>query len=218
MPILTREDLQKQTRKRLLLAAQKEIVKKGVSEASIRDIAKAAGYTMGAFYSNFASKGAILEELIAVHMREEILVFKEITTNAARGKEEDTWKAISDWLKEMRKNKNISALGFELQMYANRNTLFRKKFDSAKAQRLKELADGLGALFSVHGLKPKIDCFQVAVSLAALWDGFFIHRTVPGAMPDDQLILFFLKALLDDSVPIRGAKQKNINLGGSHGA
>ncbi|MBV8548479.1 MAG: TetR family transcriptional regulator, partial [Alphaproteobacteria bacterium] len=55
MPILTREDLQKQTRKRLLLAAQKEIVKKGVSEASIRDIAKAAGYTMGAFYSNFAS-------------------------------------------------------------------------------------------------------------------------------------------------------------------
>ncbi|MDD3020133.1 MAG: TetR/AcrR family transcriptional regulator [Alphaproteobacteria bacterium] len=218
MSILTRGDLQQQTRKRLLAAAQKEIIRKGIAGTSIRDIVKAAGYTMGAFYSNFDCKESMLTELIDLHMREEILVFKEIALTTETGKKEDVLEHISIWLENLRKDRNLSALGFELQVYASRNAPFKKKFDNSKTQRLKELAEGLKALFDIHGLTPKIDCFQIAVSLAALWDGFYIHRTVHGAMPADQLILFILKALLDDPASPQTTKQKHTTHGGNYDA
>jgi len=53
-----------QTTQRLLDAAQKLIAKKGLSAASVEDIAAAAGYTRGAFYSNFNSKADLFIELL----------------------------------------------------------------------------------------------------------------------------------------------------------
>src|SRR5580700_9892302 len=61
---LTREDSRDQTTQRLLDAAQKLIAKKGLSATSVEDIAEAAGYTRGAFYSNFSSKGDLFIELL----------------------------------------------------------------------------------------------------------------------------------------------------------
>src|SRR5580658_3982809 len=61
---MTREDSRDQTTQRLLEAAQKLIAKKGLSAASVEDIAEAAGYTRGAFYSNFSSKGDLFIELL----------------------------------------------------------------------------------------------------------------------------------------------------------
>src|SRR5579859_2973858 len=61
---LTREDSRELTTQRLLDAAQKLIAKKGLSATSVEDIAEAAGYTRGAFYSNFNSKGDLFIELL----------------------------------------------------------------------------------------------------------------------------------------------------------
>src|ERR1700719_4220477 len=61
---MTREDSRDQTTQRLLDAAQKLIAKKGLTAASVEDIAAAAGYTRGAFYSNFSGKGDLFIELL----------------------------------------------------------------------------------------------------------------------------------------------------------
>ena len=61
---LTREQSKDQTRERLLNAAQDIFLKKGYVAASVEDIAAAAGYTRGAFYSNFRSKAELLLELL----------------------------------------------------------------------------------------------------------------------------------------------------------
>jgi AcrR family transcriptional regulator len=45
-----------QTRERLLIAARSVFGARGVYGASVEDICEAAGFTRGAFYSNFASK------------------------------------------------------------------------------------------------------------------------------------------------------------------
>jgi len=206
MPRMNRKDMQQQTRQRLLSAAQQEIVRKGIGEASIRDIAEAAGYSLGAFYSNFDSKEAMLEEMVDLHMCEEIRIFREIfaeTKDTGKGKKEEALDKISTWLKKLQKNKGLSDLTFELQMYANRNASFRKKFDFAKAKRLKEFSEGLKILFTLHGLKPNIDFLQMAIGFAALWNGFAIQGTVPGAKAADQVIFVFLKALLDSATPVK---------------
>jgi AcrR family transcriptional regulator len=61
---LTREESRDQTRQRLLDAAQKLIAQQGLTGTSVEDIAEAAGYTRGAFYSNFASKRDLFIELL----------------------------------------------------------------------------------------------------------------------------------------------------------
>lgn len=53
------------TRDRLLKAATAVFLERGVVAATVEEICEAAGFTRGAFYSNFADKGALLEAIIA---------------------------------------------------------------------------------------------------------------------------------------------------------
>jgi AcrR family transcriptional regulator len=61
---LSREESREQTQQRLIDAAQSVIAKKGLAGTSVEDIAAAAGYTRGAFYSNFRSKSDLFIELL----------------------------------------------------------------------------------------------------------------------------------------------------------
>ena len=61
---LTREESRALTRARLLESAQALFAVRGFEGTTVDDIARDAGYTRGAFYSNFANKEAIMSELI----------------------------------------------------------------------------------------------------------------------------------------------------------
>src|ERR1700716_3855888 len=61
---LTREERQAQTRQELLDAAARVFVKRGFTGASVEEISAEAGYTRGAFYSNFRSKNELFVELL----------------------------------------------------------------------------------------------------------------------------------------------------------
>src|SRR5437870_1986373 len=79
---LNREQSQAQTRERLLQAGRKLFVQNGFGGASIREIAEEAGYSQGAFYSNFADKDAILLELLRRHMETEATQLAAVFTTA----------------------------------------------------------------------------------------------------------------------------------------
>src|SRR5439155_26468515 len=65
MPVrLTRDERRAQTRADLLDAAGRVFVERGFEGASIEAIAEEAGYTRGAFYSNFQSKEQLFAELL----------------------------------------------------------------------------------------------------------------------------------------------------------
>ncbi len=53
-----------QTRDRLMAAAANVFAERGVNGASVEEICEAAGFTRGAFYSNFADKDALVLALI----------------------------------------------------------------------------------------------------------------------------------------------------------
>src|SRR4051812_29687054 len=61
---LTRAEQRERTRDALLDAAGRVFVERGFSGASVEAIAAEAGYTRGAFYSNFASKDELFAELL----------------------------------------------------------------------------------------------------------------------------------------------------------
>ena len=57
---LTREESKEVTRRRLIVAAERLFVRKGFDDASVEEISETAGYSRGAFYSNFDNKGISL--------------------------------------------------------------------------------------------------------------------------------------------------------------
>src|SRR4051812_6050288 len=63
-PRLTRAEQRERTREALLDAAGRVFVERGFGGASVEAIAAEAGYTRGAFYSNFAGKEELFTELL----------------------------------------------------------------------------------------------------------------------------------------------------------
>jgi AcrR family transcriptional regulator len=61
---LTRAERQAQTRQELLDAAARVFVERGFTGSSVEAISAEAGYTRGAFYSNFRSKNELFVELL----------------------------------------------------------------------------------------------------------------------------------------------------------
>ena len=66
---LTRPEAQALTRRRLLDAAADVFGEKGFRAASLTDVADRAGYTIGAVYSNFASKDELFHALMRERLR-----------------------------------------------------------------------------------------------------------------------------------------------------
>ena len=62
---LTRAEAKARTRRRLLDAAARTFARKGYAGASVEEIAEAAGYSIGALYSNFGGKEELFLELMA---------------------------------------------------------------------------------------------------------------------------------------------------------
>jgi AcrR family transcriptional regulator len=61
---LTRAESRQRTRKALLDAAARVFVRRGFQGSSVEEITAEAGYTRGAFYSNFSSKNELFVELL----------------------------------------------------------------------------------------------------------------------------------------------------------
>jgi len=66
---LSRVEAQAVTRARLLRAATEVFAERGFLAASLTDVADRAGYTIGAVYSNFASKDALFQALMEDRLR-----------------------------------------------------------------------------------------------------------------------------------------------------
>ena len=73
MARLTREESQALTRAKLLANAVRVVAAEGYEGASIDKIAEAAGYSKGAFYSNFASKEELFLELLETHAGQDVV-------------------------------------------------------------------------------------------------------------------------------------------------
>jgi AcrR family transcriptional regulator len=74
----TRAEQQAETRARLVEAAAEVFAAHGFEGASIDTITERAGYSRGAFYSNFSDKAELLLELSATRMRDFALTLPEI--------------------------------------------------------------------------------------------------------------------------------------------
>jgi AcrR family transcriptional regulator len=92
---LTRSESAAVTRRRLLEAAQDLFLERGFHGASLEAVAERAGFTKGAVYSRFASKGDLFVELLDARRVQTISGFEAVAAEAQTSS--DLARAVSRW-------------------------------------------------------------------------------------------------------------------------
>lgn len=198
---LTREESQAQTRERLLAAARSEVARQGFGRASVRDIAEAAGYSQGAFYSNFASKEAILLQLMRQHMLEEADQLKSILASADDAAD-SALEDLQAWADTLNAEIDWSMLALELQLHAHRSSAFAADYDEVMSGHSKALGVIVDGFYQKLGRKPQLDPRQLAGGYMALAHGLALQRRRDSDAPAGKLIMIFVKALLTTAEPV----------------
>ena len=75
---LSRQEKQAQTRVRLLRSAELVFAERGFFAASLDEIAARAGFSIGAVYSNFESKGDLFLALFEEHVADQVDDYLEL--------------------------------------------------------------------------------------------------------------------------------------------
>jgi len=193
---LTREQAREQTRQRLLDASQLIFTKKGFAAGSVEEIVLAAGYTRGAFYSNFRSKQALLIELLKRdHLAMQAGLHGIMQGQVTREDLED--RALLFYSHLYRDNKNF-LLWVEAQLLASRDTHFRVIFNAFLHEKLEQMTVYIRE-FSVRAGTP-LPAETLALGLMALCNGvrFFYSinpEHVTGELAESVLAHFFSRVV-----------------------
>lgn len=122
---LSREESRALTREKLLASAREVVAREGYENASVERIAEEAGFSKGAFYSNFASKEEIILELLETHSLQDVAeiasLLAEVKTPA------DMIERISNWAYERSSDPTWGMLALELFRRARRDATFGER-------------------------------------------------------------------------------------------
>ncbi len=166
---LTHAQRREQTRERLLEAARKTFVKNGLTATSVADIAEAAGYTRGAFYSNFDGKPELLLELLRRdHDRAQVnlrAIMEEGGTPA-----EMKARAIAYYSRYFR-DRDCFLLWVEAKLLAYRDTAFQEHFSAFRREKLDQISAYIRTVSERDGRPLPLQADALALGLVSLRDG-----------------------------------------------
>jgi AcrR family transcriptional regulator len=188
-----------ETRRRLFTAAASVFAEYGVGAASIEQIADAAGFTRGAFYSNFASKEELVLAMLDDHLdRSEAHNLDLHDRHPHAG---GLVQALRD--DEGRRDDPLHRnplLQVELMLYAARTPELRP----ALGEHLRTMRGLVGTIAAdtmrADGVDPSIDPIELGTILVAIEDGLRLHRLIdPESTPADAFFtaLESLQQLVD---------------------
>jgi AcrR family transcriptional regulator len=185
----TRDD----TCEKLFEAAARVFEEQGIGAASIEAIAAAAGFTRGAFYSNFKSKDELIIAMLEDHVEQSVRRNLDLLarhTNLAE---------FIDALKTMDRSRQdplarSPLLHMEMILFVARAEKRRPELAERLRARRKLIADIVETALKTSGKSGSQNPTWTAAIVLALEDGFRLHRLIdPETTPADS----FLRAIGD---------------------
>ena len=181
------------TREKLFEAAARVFEEQGIGGASIEAIAAAAGFSRGAFYSNFKSKDELIIAMLEEHVEQSIrrnLDLLAVHKNLAD---------FIDALKAMDRTRQdplgrSPLLHMEMILYVARAEKRRPELAKRLRARRKLIADIVETTLKNSGRNGVLNPTWTGSIVLALEDGFRLHRLIdPETTPADS----FLRAIAD---------------------
>jgi AcrR family transcriptional regulator len=170
-----------ETRRRLTAATIDVVSRKGFYAASVDDIAKRAGYSIGALYSNFTSKDELLFAAFDEHLR----WFERQLEKIAQA--DDAATGALDWLESLSNKPDQFLVFIEFWGYAVRKPKLRVEFAERMTemrQRIQDVVEQRSPGESPTGLSPDF----IALLMLAIGRGLALEALVdPGAVPNEDV-------------------------------
>ncbi|UGY16456.1 TetR/AcrR family transcriptional regulator [Bradyrhizobium septentrionale] len=185
----TRDD----TCEKLFEAAARVFEEQGIGGASIEAIAAAAGFTRGAFYSNFKSKDELIIAMLEDHVEQSIRRCLDLLAQHQN---------LADFLEALRTmdRSRQDPLGrspllhMEMILFVARAEKRRPELAKRLRARRKLIADIVTATVKNGGRNGALNPEWTGAIVLALEDGFRLHRLIdPETTPADS----FLRAITD---------------------
>ncbi|CRZ14618.1 TetR/AcrR family transcriptional regulator [Mycolicibacterium neworleansense] len=173
---LTRAENQARTRAALLDAAAQTCARKGYAAASVDEIAAAAGYSVGAVYSNFSSKEELFSELMNERASGRLdQVVQTISGNADEG----PLTALGRMLVEIADNDiEFEAIQAEFWLHAVRNPDAMQILRGRSARTLAALREILTDALERNNIDDNVSVERFAVVVLALFQGLIRQRRI----------------------------------------
>jgi AcrR family transcriptional regulator len=166
---LTREETREQTTQRLLDAAAKVIARKGLDATSVEDIAEAAGYSRGAFYSNFSAKEDLFIELLR---RDHARVTAELASLRSDDLPLDHIEArVTEFYGHMYRDNECFINWAEARLLAVRDARFRVKLNALLAEKRDQIAAFCQYFYDRLGVTPPLPTQTMALGFMSLAEG-----------------------------------------------
>ena len=185
----TRDD----TREKLFEAAARVFEEQGIGGASIEAIAAAAGFTRGAFYSNFNSKDELIIAMLEDHVELSIGRMHDLLAR------HQNLADFIDALKTMDRSQQdplgrSPLLHMEMILFVARAEKRRPDLAKRLRARRKLIADIVETTSKNSGSDKIANPAWTGAIVLALEDGFRLHRLIdPETTPSDS----FLRAITD---------------------
>ena len=185
----TRDD----TREKLFEAAARVFEEQGIGGASIEAIAAAAGFTRGAFYSNFKSKDELIIAMLENHVEQSILRIRDLL---------ERHRNLADFIEALRTMNRSQQdplgrsplLHMEMILFVARAEKRRPELAKRLRARRKLVADIIETTAKNSGRTVILNPAWAGALVLALEDGFRLHRLIdPESTPPDS----FFRAIGD---------------------
>ncbi|WP_322008164.1 TetR/AcrR family transcriptional regulator [Paraburkholderia tropica] len=201
-PRRSREESRLQTRAHLLAAAKRLFVEKGFGATSLRDIAAEAGYTQGAFYSNFASKEALFVELMRERSKAQVTHIARALGDPSASAEQ-ILNALEIWAQTLDAEPEWSVLGVEFKLQGRRNPLFATASEALLNAHRDGLAYCITQIFARLEKVPPESPAVLAAAFMGLSQGLALQRPLLSEAPIGHMIMVFLRSLLAAAPPAK---------------
>jgi AcrR family transcriptional regulator len=191
---LARQIQKEQTRALLVDAALRVFAEHGYEEATVEDIAAAAGYSKGAYYFHFASKEGIFLELLeqwTSDQTERLKAFEEVTPAAAA-----ILETLEAFLSYEEREIAWPRLLVEFWAQARRHEAIRRGLGQAYADWRRLLAQAFQRAAHSGLFTPQLDPDDAARLVLATHDGLVVEACVDSEAAQKVSLRRVLGALL----------------------
>lgn len=200
---LSREESRQQTRQRLLAAAAVVIPREGYQAASVESISAEAGYSRGAFYSNFADKDelfAVLLQQLADADHQQLEAIFDQGDSA-----EDIRLKLREYFAYTSRGQEQFVLYAEAKIHALRDASFRNyivELERTTYTRITELLDRYARQYGSD--ERDLSHAAIAIGLVALPVGLTFAQMLDPEHIDDHkastVLMAFFDAVFDNAV------------------
>ncbi|HET8956358.1 MAG TPA: TetR/AcrR family transcriptional regulator [Solirubrobacterales bacterium] len=184
----TRSEKQARTRTELIATAAKVFARRGYNGASVEEIAKEAGYSHGAIYSNFDGKADlflnVFEEYMAQRVQELLAVQASLPADASLAIRA---RALADqWMERFARDPESFFLHMEFITHAQRDPDLAHRFGTRSAAMREAISHYITEYQEEVGLEFPLSPDDLALVLRALGLGLAIESLVaPEAVRPD---------------------------------